>query len=59
MIERIKNIKLDEGKNYKVILEGYKNIEVNLNKIQKMYIIFYDISTKNNRSIAGAVFIVL
>ena len=36
LIERIKNIKLDEGKNYKVILEGYKNIEVNLNKIQKM-----------------------
>ena len=36
LIERIKNIKLDEEKNYKVILEGYKNIEVNLNKIQKM-----------------------
>lgn len=36
LIEEIKNMKLEKEKNYKVILEGYKNIEINLNKIQKM-----------------------
>ena len=36
LIEEIKNIKTDKQKNYKVILEGYKNTEINLNKIQKM-----------------------
>lgn len=36
LVEEIKNIKLEKEKNYKVILEGYKNIEINLNKIQKM-----------------------
>lgn len=36
LIEKIKNMKLEKEKNYKVILEGYKNIEINLNKIQKM-----------------------
>ena len=36
LIEEIKNIKTDKQKNYKVIFEGYKNTEINLNKIQKM-----------------------
>ncbi len=36
LIEKIKNIKTERQKNYKVILEGYKNIEIDLNKIQKM-----------------------
>ena len=36
VFEEIKNIKTDKQKNYKVILEGYKNTEINLNKIQKM-----------------------
>ena len=36
LVEEIKNMKLEKEKNYKVILEGYKNIEINLNKIQKM-----------------------
>ena len=36
LIERIKNIKTERQKNYKVILEGYKNTEIDLNKIQKM-----------------------
>ena len=35
LIEKIKNIKKKRQKNYKVILEGYKNIEIDLNKIQK------------------------
>lgn len=36
LIEKIKNVKTERQKNYKVILEGYKNIEIDLNKIQKM-----------------------
>ena len=36
LIEKIKDIKTERQKNYKVILEGYKNIEIDLNKIQKM-----------------------
>ncbi len=36
LVEEIKNMKLEKEKNYKVIFEGYKNIEINLNKIQKM-----------------------
>ena len=29
-------VKTDKKRNYKIILEGYKNIEIDLNKIQKM-----------------------
>lgn len=36
LIEKIKNVKTDKKRNYKIILEGYKNIEIDLNKIQKM-----------------------
>ena len=36
IIEKIKNVKTDKKRNYKIILEGYKNIEIDLNKIQKM-----------------------
>ena len=34
--KKIKNVKTDKKRNYKIILEGYKNIEIDLNKIQKM-----------------------
>ena len=36
LIEKIKNVKTDKKRNYKIILEGYKNIKIDLNKIQKM-----------------------
>lgn len=36
LIEKIKNVKTDKKRNYEIILEGYKNIEIDLNKIQKM-----------------------
>lgn len=36
LIEKIKNVKTDKKRNYKIILEGYKNIEIDLNKIKKM-----------------------
>lgn len=36
LIEKINSIKLEKNKNYKIILEGFKKIEINLNKIKKM-----------------------
>ena len=47
LIEKIKNIKTERQKNYKVILEGYKNIEIDLNKIQKMVLDENDLKVKD------------
>ena len=51
LVEKIINLKLDENKYYKIILEGNKNFEINRNKILKLININNILKIKDNSKI--------